>query len=91
MPQLRWLLLLLGTCTASTYTDNVCDDPKVSSLPFCDGSLPIDARVSDLVNRIPLEQAVGLLVNKASAAPSVNVPSYEWWNEALHGVALSPV
>ncbi|KAE8875865.1 Beta-xylosidase/alpha-L-arabinofuranosidase 2 [Phytophthora fragariae] len=90
MPHLRWFLLLLGTCAASTYTDNVCDDPKVSSLPFCDASLSVDARVSDLVTRIPLQQAVGLQVNKASAAPSVNVPSYEWWNEALHGVALSP-
>ncbi|EEY54398.1 beta-D-xylosidase, putative [Phytophthora infestans T30-4] len=42
------------------------------------------------LTRIPLDQAVGLLVNKAAPAPSVNIPSYEWWNEALHGVALSP-
>ncbi|GMF46279.1 unnamed protein product [Phytophthora fragariaefolia] len=90
MVPLRWLLLLLGTCSASSYSSNVCDDARVSSLPFCDASLPLDARVSDLVGRIPLDQAVGLLVNNASAAPSVNVPSYEWWNEALHGVALSP-
>ncbi|ETP11715.1 hypothetical protein F441_12812 [Phytophthora nicotianae CJ01A1] len=87
MWHLRWLLLFLGTCTASY---NVCGDPKVASLPFCDASLPLDTRVDDLVNRIPMDQAVGLLVNKASAAPSVNIPSYEWWNEALHGVALSP-
>ncbi|KAG3018249.1 Beta-xylosidase/alpha-L-arabinofuranosidase 2 [Phytophthora cactorum] len=87
MWHLRWLLLFLGGCIASY---NVCDDPKVASLPFCDASMPLNTRVEDLVARIPLDQAVGLLVNKAAAAPSVNIPSYEWWNEALHGVALSP-
>ncbi|KAG7386520.1 hypothetical protein PHYPSEUDO_015530 [Phytophthora pseudosyringae] len=90
MRPLRWLLLFVGACNASSYSDNVCDDPKVASLPFCDASLPRDARVDDLVTRIPLDQAVGLLVNKAAAAPDAHIPSYEWWNEALHGVALSP-
>ncbi|KAL3669344.1 hypothetical protein V7S43_005721 [Phytophthora oleae] len=93
MRLLRWLLLLVanaGACAANYYSENVCDDSKVASLPFCDASLPLNARVDDLVARIPLHQAVGLLVNKAAAAPGVNIPSYEWWNEALHGVALSP-
>ncbi|OWZ19595.1 Xylosidase [Phytophthora megakarya] len=90
MWQVGWFLLVLGVCTDSSYVDNVCDDSKVASLPFCDGSLALDSRVDDLVSRIPLDQGVGLLVNKAEAAPSVKIPSYEWWNEALHGVALSP-
>ncbi|KAF4043595.1 Fibronectin type III-like domain [Phytophthora infestans] len=87
MWHLSWLPLFLGGCAASY---NVCDDTKVASLPFCDSSLPLNTRVDDLVTRIPLDQAVGLLVNKAAPAPSVNIQSYEWWNEALHGVALSP-
>ncbi|KAG7394684.1 hypothetical protein PHYBOEH_004840 [Phytophthora boehmeriae] len=84
------LVALWAPANAFSYTDNVCDNAKVSSLPFCDGSLSFDDRVSDLVSRIPLDQAVGLLVNSADAAPGVNVPRYEWWNEALHGVGLSP-
>ncbi|GMF23761.1 unnamed protein product [Phytophthora lilii] len=90
MQQLRWLFPLLVAGVGASYSDNVCDDAKVSSLPFCDASLPLDARVDDLVGRIPLDQAVGLLVNNASATADVNIPSYEWWNEALHGLALSP-
>ncbi|KAF4320145.1 hypothetical protein BBO99_00005254 [Phytophthora kernoviae] len=65
-----WMILLaLWTRPATTndlsYTDNVCDNAKVSSLPFCNRSLPLNDRVADLVSRIPLDQAVGLLVNSA--------------------------
>ncbi|RLN73890.1 hypothetical protein BBJ28_00006355 [Nothophytophthora sp. Chile5] len=91
----RFLLLAaLWAQTAAadgpSYTDGVCNGAKVSSLPFCDKSLSLEDRVNDLVNRIPLDEAVGLTINGALAASSVNVPRYEWWNEALHGVALSP-
>ncbi|TYZ66065.1 hypothetical protein PybrP1_006107 [[Pythium] brassicae (nom. inval.)] len=72
------------------YSAGVCDNPAIASLPFCDGALPLDARVDDLVARIPLDEAFGLLVDNASRADSVHLPPYGWWSEALHGVALSP-
>lgn len=73
-----------------SYSDGVCDNKQIAGLPFCDSSLSLDTRVQDLLQRIPIEDAVGLMVNNASAVKSVGLPKYEWWNEALHGVARSP-
>jgi len=36
-----------------------------------------------------LEEKATQLVNQARAIPSLNVPAYDWWNESLHGVAVS--
>ncbi|OQR97647.1 beta-D-xylosidase, partial [Thraustotheca clavata] len=68
----------------------VCDFAPQSSLPFCDTSLSIDARVDDLVARIPLRDIPGLLGDNSTGSVSVGVPAYGWWSEGLHGVAISP-
>lgn len=66
----------------------ICDRPRNSDLPFCDSSLPIDLRVQDLVSRLTLQEKIGLLVNEAAgASQNVELDHYNWWNEALHGVA----
>jgi beta-glucosidase len=44
-------------------------------------------RAADLVSRMTLEEKVAQLQNDAPAIPRLGVPAYEWWNEALHGVA----
>src|SRR5436305_7200874 len=50
-------------------------------------SLPFDARVKDLVGRMTLEEKVLQMKDVAPAIPRLGVPEYNWWNEALHGVA----
>ena len=54
---------------------------------YLDPSQPIDARVDDLIKRMTLEQKAQQLVNQARAIPDLQVPAYDWWSEALHGVA----
>ena len=54
---------------------------------YLDPSQPIEARVDDLIHRMTLEQKASQLVNQARAMPELNVPNYDWWSEALHGVA----
>src|SRR3954454_7754920 len=54
---------------------------------YLDPSQPVDARVDDLVKRMTLEQKAQQLVNQARAIPDLQVPAYDWWSEALHGVA----
>jgi beta-glucosidase len=46
-----------------------------------------EERAADLVSRMTLEEKVAQLQNDAAAIPRLGVPAYEWWNEALHGVA----
>jgi beta-glucosidase len=43
-------------------------------------------RAIDLVHRMTLEEKASQLVNGARAIPRLNVPAYNWWSEALHGV-----
>jgi beta-glucosidase len=55
---------------------------------YGDASLPIEKRVADLVSRMTLEEKASQLVNQARAIPRLNVPAYDWWSEALHGVTV---
>jgi len=53
---------------------------------YLDPSLPAEQRAADLVHRMTLEEKATQLVNQARAIPRLNVPAYDWWSEALHGV-----
>jgi beta-glucosidase len=54
---------------------------------YLNPSLPREQRVDDLVSRMTLEEKASQLVNQARAIPRLQVPAYDWWSEALHGVA----
>ena len=60
-----------------------------ASLPYRDPSLPIEKRVDDLIARMKLEEKVRQMQHTAPAIPRLGVPSYDWWSEALHGIARS--
>lgn len=54
---------------------------------FRDASRTPSERAADIVRRMSLAEKVGQMVNGARAIPRLGVPAYDWWNEALHGVA----
>lgn len=54
---------------------------------YKDPSLPIEKRVDDLVSRMTLEEKVSQMMNASAPVERLGIPAYEWWNEALHGVA----
>src|SRR5262245_42490690 len=54
---------------------------------YRDPSRSFEERAADLVARMTLEEKIAQLQNDAAAIPRLDVPAYEWWNEALHGVA----
>jgi beta-glucosidase len=56
-------------------------------LIYKDASQPLDARVHDLVSRLTLKEKASLLGYNSVAVPRLGIPAYNWWNEALHGVA----
>jgi len=53
---------------------------------YMNPALPAGQRAADLVHRMTVEEKVSQLVNQSRAVPRLNVPAYDWWNEALHGV-----
>lgn len=44
-----------------------------------------------LVSQMTLEEKVSQMLHGASQVKRLNIPSYNWWNEALHGVARAGV
>jgi len=54
---------------------------------YLDTVLRLEARVSDLVGRLTLEEKAGQLQYDAPAIPRLGIPAYNWWSEGLHGVA----
>src|SRR5215471_17626359 len=59
----------------------------LAQAPYLNPDLPAEKRAADLVSRMTLDEKVLQMQNAAPAIPRLNVPAYEWWNEALHGVA----
>jgi len=62
--------------------ETVHDKPR-----YLDPERSFAARAADLVSRMTLEEKVAQMQNAAPAIPRLGVPEYDWWNEALHGVA----
>ena len=76
----RGLLLALGVAAGSTHA-------ATPPPPYLDPTQPLQARAADLVSRMTLEEKAAQMQNAAPAIPRLQVPEYDWWNEALHGVA----
>lgn len=55
---------------------------------YLNPALPAEQRAQDLVSRMTLEEKASQMVNHARAIPRLQVPAYDWWSEALHGVLL---
>ena len=58
-----------------------------AQLPYQDPSLTPDQRAEDLLERLTLEEKVSLMQNNSPAIPRLGIKPYNWWSEALHGVA----
>ncbi len=56
---------------------------------YLNPNLPAEQRAADLVKRMTIEEKASQLVNQARAIPRLGVPAYDWWSEALHGVAVN--
>jgi beta-glucosidase len=56
-------------------------------LSYLDTSLSFAERAKDLVGRLTLDEKVSLMNHPAQGVPRLNIPAYNYWSEALHGVA----
>jgi beta-glucosidase len=62
-----------------------------NALPYQDENLSFNERAKDLVSRMTLEEKVTQMLFQAPAIERLGIPSYNWWCEALHGVARAGV
>lgn len=57
--------------------------------PYENPSFSPEQRAEDLCSRLNLEEKAKLMLHRSPAIERLNVPAFEWWNEALHGVGRS--
>lgn len=58
-----------------------------SQPPYLDIRLSVEQRVQDLVKRLTLPEKISQMCNAAPAIPRLGMAAYDFWSEALHGVA----
>ena len=81
-PIARWASFFPALCLAVAVSGQSTDQP-----PYTNPDLPAERRAADVVSRMTLEERVLQMQNSAPALPRLGIPAYDWWNEALHGVA----
>jgi beta-glucosidase len=82
------LRLLPSPARASWIAVALLTAPAFAAAPiYLDTHHSFEERAADLVSRLTLDEKISQLQNNAAAIPRLDVPAYEWWNEALHGVA----
>jgi beta-glucosidase len=85
---LRAAMALLSVLLPGGGSWAAADQPApTDNPPYLQTSLPVATRVADLISRMTLEEKISQLNNDARAIPRLHVPGYNYWNEALHGVA----
>jgi beta-glucosidase len=56
-------------------------------LPFQNPNLTSEERAKDLISRLTLEEKAALMCDQSEAIPRLGIKTFNWWSEALHGLA----
>ncbi len=85
------VLALVSLASEYSSAQQAAQEERVScgaqACPYLNPALAPEERAKDLVGRMTLEEKVSQMLDVAPAIPRLGVPAYNWWNEALHGVA----
>ena len=87
--RIRILVILLCTAFCGIALGQNQPGNSKAAFPFKNPDLPLEDRVNDLISRMTLDEKVSQMLYTAPTIERLGVPAYNWWNEALHGVARS--
>ena len=87
----RRLLLPVFIAAALAVVLVVACSGKEQAKPWLDTSLTFEQRSAELVSQMTLEEKISQMSHYAAAVERLDVPAYNWWNEALHGVARAGI
>ncbi|KAI0028412.1 glycoside hydrolase family 3 protein [Vararia minispora EC-137] len=82
------IALFLATHALAAFPD--CANGPLSTNLVCNTSANYKDRAAALVAELTLDELAANSVNLAVGVPRLGLPPYNWWSEALHGVASSP-
>jgi len=84
-PMMQRFFLATGTLFFALSVQLAVGQSAVTP-PYLDTSLTPEQRAADLVHRMTLAEKATQMQNNSAAVTRLNVPAYQWWSEALHGV-----
>jgi beta-glucosidase len=80
----KWKFAALGFLLAAPL---VVSAQTGTSQPWFNPALSPSERIEPLIAQMTLAEKASQLVNQARAISRLGIPAYNWWSEALHGVA----
>ena len=88
------VLVCVLVCVCSVVSDSlqppmlafVCLSAVAQKYPYQNPKLSPQERAKDLCGRLTLEEKVGLMMHYSRPVERLDVPVFQWWSEALHGV-----
>ena len=60
---------------------------RAQTLPYQNPNLSSEERAKDLVSRLTLGEKATLMCDISEAIPRLGIKKFNWWSEALHGLA----
>jgi len=57
------------------------------TIPYQNPNLSSEERAKDLIARLTLEEKAALMCDASDAIPRLGIKNFNWWSEALHGLA----
>ncbi|KAK0630240.1 glycoside hydrolase family 3 protein [Bombardia bombarda] len=84
------LASILAAQSAHGFQYPDCAHGPLANTTVCDTKASPPERAAELVRLLNITEKLSNLVDNSLGAERVGLPSYQWWNEALHGVAGSP-
>jgi beta-glucosidase len=76
----RTLLIAMLLMLFSTFS-------FAQKLPYQNPTLSPQQRAKDLISRLTLEEKALLMQDQSPAIPRLGIKKFNWWSEALHGLA----
>src|SRR6185369_12725578 len=58
-----------------------------AQLPYQNTKLSFEERAKDLISPLTLEEKASLMFDQSPAVPRFGIKKFNWWSEALHGLA----
>ena len=59
--------------------------------PFQNPNLSVEKRADNLLSLLTPEEKIGLMMNGSISVDRLDIPAYNWWNEACHGICYDDV
>ena len=84
-------ILKISCLVAAVALVASCSGNKKYEYPYLNPKLSIDKRVENLLSLLTPEEKIGLMMNGSISIERLDIPAYNWWNEACHGICYDDV